>query len=201
MLSICVICGDNTFLINTVMKRCTVKHIQVCVCTCMNEILSVMSNSLWPLGPYTPWNSPGQNTEAGSLSLVWVIIPTQVSRISGRFFTSRATRKEWMEWVAYPFSSGSSEHRNWTGFSYIAGRLFTNWTSEKLMYVYDSSQFLSCLYHVLALNILVRDSLCCSVFSYLCVLPLIQSSISRGSMKTRVRTPRAYILLKKSART
>ena len=31
------------------------------------------------------------------------------------------------EWIAYPFSSGSSRPRNWTGVSCIAGRFFTNW--------------------------------------------------------------------------
>ena len=30
------------------------------------------------------------------------------------------------EWVAYPFSSGSSPPRNWTGVSCIAGGFFTN---------------------------------------------------------------------------
>ena len=33
-----------------------------------------------------------------------------------------------LEWVAYPFSSGSSQPRNWTGVSCIAGGFFTNWT-------------------------------------------------------------------------
>ena len=32
-----------------------------------------------------------------------------------------------LEWVAYPFSRGSSQLRNWTGVSYIAGGFFTNW--------------------------------------------------------------------------
>ena len=32
-----------------------------------------------------------------------------------------------LEWVAYPFSSGSSWPRNQTGVSRIAGRFFTNW--------------------------------------------------------------------------
>ena len=36
-----------------------------------------MSNSLWPHGLYSPWNSPGQNTGVGSLSLLQGIIPTQ----------------------------------------------------------------------------------------------------------------------------
>ena len=32
-----------------------------------------------------------------------------------------------LEWVAYPFSSGSSRPRNWTRVSCIAGRFSTNW--------------------------------------------------------------------------
>ena len=38
---------------------------------------SVMSNSLRPQELYSPWNSPGQNTEVGSLSLIQGIFPTQ----------------------------------------------------------------------------------------------------------------------------
>ena len=32
-----------------------------------------------------------------------------------------------LEWVAYPFSRASSQPRNWTRVSCIAGRFFTNW--------------------------------------------------------------------------
>ena len=42
---------------------------------------------------YSPWNSPGQNTGVGSLSLLQEIFPTQVSRIAGRFFASWATKQ------------------------------------------------------------------------------------------------------------
>ena len=31
-----------------------------------------------------------------------------------------------LEWIAYPFSKGSSQARNRTGVSYIAGRFFTS---------------------------------------------------------------------------
>ena len=41
--------------------------------------VKVMSDSLQPHGPYSPWNSPGQNTRVGSLSLLQVIFPTQES--------------------------------------------------------------------------------------------------------------------------
>ena len=39
--------------------------------------LSHVLNSLWPQGLYNPWNSPGQNTGVGSLSLLRGIFPTQ----------------------------------------------------------------------------------------------------------------------------
>ena len=35
------------------------------------------NSSLWPHGLYSPWNSPGQNTGVGSLSLLQRIFPTQ----------------------------------------------------------------------------------------------------------------------------
>ena len=38
---------------------------------------SVVSDSLRPHGLYSPWNSPGQNTGVGSLSLLQGIFPTQ----------------------------------------------------------------------------------------------------------------------------
>ena len=48
-------------------------------CLSENESHSVVSNSLWPCGLYSPWNSPGQNTGMGSLSLFQRIFPTQRS--------------------------------------------------------------------------------------------------------------------------
>ena len=41
--------------------------------------LKVESDSLRPHGLYRPWNSPGQNTRVGSLSLLQGIFPTQGS--------------------------------------------------------------------------------------------------------------------------
>ena len=42
-----------------------------------SESHSVMSESLWPHGLYSPWNSPGQNTGVGRLSLLQGIFPIQ----------------------------------------------------------------------------------------------------------------------------
>ena len=44
-----------------------------------SESCSVVSDSLWPHGLYSPWNFPGQNTGVGSHSLLQGIFPTQES--------------------------------------------------------------------------------------------------------------------------
>ena len=49
------------------------------VWTWVSESHSVVSDSLWPHGLYSPWNSPGQNTGVGSLSVLQGIFPTQGS--------------------------------------------------------------------------------------------------------------------------
>ena len=47
-----------------------------------------------------------------------------------------------LEWVAIPFSRGSSQPRDWTSVSYITGRFFTIWATrettslQKAMYIY-----------------------------------------------------------------
>ena len=45
----------------------------------VSETHSAMSNSLQPYGLYNPWNSLGQNTGVGGLSLLQGIFPTQES--------------------------------------------------------------------------------------------------------------------------
>ena len=56
------------------------------------ESRSVVSDSLRLHGLYSPWNSPGQNTGVGSLSLLQGSSQprdqTQVSHVVGGFFTS-----------------------------------------------------------------------------------------------------------------
>ena len=36
-----------------------------------------------------------------------------------------------LEWVAFPFSRGSSQPRDWAQVSRIAGSFFTSWATEK----------------------------------------------------------------------
>ena len=98
-----------------------------------NESRSVVSYSLRPHGLYSPWNSPGQNTRVGNLSLLQGIFQIQGSNPglphSGRILYQLSHKgSPWiLKWVAYPFSSGSSWPRNRTGISCIAGGFFTHW--------------------------------------------------------------------------
>ena len=69
-----------------------------------------MSDSLQPHGLHSPWNSPGQNTGVGSLSLPQGISPTQGSNPGlpyCRQILYQLNHKgspRILEWVAYPFS-------------------------------------------------------------------------------------------------
>ena len=109
---------------------------------CVSESHSVLSDSLWPPGLYSPWHSIGQNTLVGSLSLLQGIFPIQGSN-SGlphcRQILSQLSYKgrlRILEWVAYPFSRGSSWPRNWIRVSCISGRFFTNWAiREAQLYI------------------------------------------------------------------
>ena len=75
-----------------------------------SEVRSVMSNSLWPHGLHSPWNSPGQNTGVDSLSLLQGIFPTQGLNPGlphCRWILYQLSHKgnpRILEWVAYPFS-------------------------------------------------------------------------------------------------
>ena len=96
------------------------------------ESHSVVSDSLRPHSLYSPWNSPGQNNGVVSLSLLQGIFPTQGSNPGFpqcRWILCQLSHKgspRILEWVAYPFPSRSSQPRNQTGVSCIAGRFFTN---------------------------------------------------------------------------
>jgi len=104
-----------------------------------SESHSVVSNSLQPHGLYSAWNSPGQNTGVGSLSLLQGIFPTQGSdpglphcrRIL--YQLSHQGNPRILECVAFPFSRGSSQPRDQTQVSRIAGRFFTSWAIRELL--------------------------------------------------------------------
>ena len=152
------------------------------------ESCSVVSDSLPPHGlrhTYSLWNSPGQNTRVGSLSLLQQIFLIKKSNwgflhCSG-FFTVEPPGKpkntgvgslslfqgifppqgsrpglpqcrrilyqlshkgtpRILEWVVYPFSRGSSQPRNQTSVSCIAGGFFTIWAMREVHYKLKSAR-------------------------------------------------------------
>ena len=103
-----------------------------------SESHSVVSDSLWLRGLYSSWNSLGQNTGVGSLSLLQGLFPTQGSNPGLPhcrqilYHLSHQESPRILEWVAYPFSRGPSQPRNGTGVSCTAGRFFTGWLTTGL---------------------------------------------------------------------
>ena len=109
-----------------------------------NESHSIMFDSFWPHGLYSSWNSLGQNTGVVSLSLLQGIFPTQRSNPGlphCRQILYQLSRKESpriLEWVAFPFSSRSSQPRNWTRVSCIASDSIPTELSGKPLHIGDT---------------------------------------------------------------
>ena len=89
-----------------------------------------MSGSLRPHGLYSPWNSPGQNTGVGSLSLLQGVCPTQGSNPGlqhcrqNLYQLSHKGNPRILERAAFPFSRGSAQPRDQTQVSCIVGGFF-----------------------------------------------------------------------------
>ena len=99
-----------------------------------SESHSAVSDSCISMN-YSPWNSPAQNTGVGCRAFLQGIFPTQGSNPGLSHYgqtlyqLSHQGSPRILEWVAYPFSSGSSWPRNQTGVSCIVGRFFTRWAT------------------------------------------------------------------------
>ena len=95
-----------------------------------SESTSVVSDSLRLHGLYSPWNSSGQNTGVGSHSPLQGIFPTKGSNPGLPhcrqilYQLSHQGSPRILEWVAYPFSSGSSQPRDQTRVFCIVGGFF-----------------------------------------------------------------------------
>ena len=88
-----------------------------------------------PPGSTVHGDSPGKKTGVGCHALLHSIFPTQGSKPGLPHFRqilyclSHQQSPRILEWVAYLFSRGSSQSRNWTRVSCIAGQFFTNWAT------------------------------------------------------------------------
>ena len=82
---------------------------------------------------------PGQNTGVGSYSLLQGIFPTQGSNLGLQhckrilYQLSHQGSTRILERVAYHFSRGSSQPRDQTQVSCIAGRFFTSWATREAL--------------------------------------------------------------------
>ena len=112
----------------------------VCICVCANvaqSCLTLCNPMDWSPLVLCPWDSPGKNTRVGCHALLQAIFLTQGSNPGlphcGQilYHLSHQGSPSILEWVAYPFSRGSSWFRNWTWVSCIAGRLFTSWATKE----------------------------------------------------------------------
>ena len=159
----------------------------VCVCVCVyvciykikSESHSVVSDSLWPHGLYSPWILQARILEWGSLSLLQGIFPTQglnpglphCRRILYQLSHKGSPRV--LEWVAYPFSRVSSRPRNWTGVSCIAGGFCTKWVIREAPYVYIEL----CVY--ISVYIYTLKKLLFSIMVYHKILNIVSCAVQK----------------------
>ena len=105
------------------------EYMYICTVVWKWKSLSV-SDSLQFHGLYSPWNSPGQ----ARILLEWVAFPlgSQPPTLQGDSLPAKPQGSPRIpDGVVYPFSNRSSQPRNWTGVSCIAGRFFTNWAIKE----------------------------------------------------------------------
>ena len=90
-------------------------------------------------GSFVHGDSPGKNTGVGCHALLQGIFPTQRTNpglppcMWILYHLSHQESPGILEWVAYPFSSGSSPPRNRTWVSCIMGEFFTIWATREVL--------------------------------------------------------------------
>ena len=111
--------------------------------------VKVVSDSLRPHGLYSPWNSPSQNTGVGRLSLPspgdlpnpGIEPRSPALQADSLPAEPQGEPKNTGGGVVYPFSRGSSQPRNQTRVSCIAGGFFTNWAIREAQAVWYKQGF------------------------------------------------------------
>ena len=142
--SFCLGTALSSAFINLFMSFFTLRIPPFCPSTHLKVKVAQSCLTLWnPMD--CPWNSPGRNTGVGSLSLLQGIFPTPGSNpgfLLCRQIPYQLSHKgspRILEWVACPFSSGSSQPGNQTEVSRIAGGFFISWaTREDYIYIFCS---------------------------------------------------------------
>ena len=131
---------------------------------------SVVSDSLWPHGLYSPWNSPGQDTGVGSLSLLQGVFPTQGSNwgvLHCKQILYQLSYQEsphyWVNINHYDnISFTSRNYRNWIK-EYSC--LFLRWKYEKLG-MQSLTAFLFPLSHIGSVLLIIKNCLLYIIIIY-----------------------------------
>ena len=123
-------------IISVVIKSIINSHIHWFVCVCLvTQICLTLCDptDCSPPSSSVHGRSPGKNTEVGCFPLLQGIFPTQglnPGLLNCRWILYSLNHQESLkilEWIVYPFSRGSSQPRNRTRVSCIAGGFFTSW--------------------------------------------------------------------------
>ena len=93
-----------------------------------------------PPGSSVHGDSPGKKTGVGCHAFYKGIFPTRGSEPRSPKLQVDYLQVDYLqgsprilEWIVYPFSRGTSWHRNWTRVSCIAGQFFTIWATQKAL--------------------------------------------------------------------
>ena len=123
------------------MNNTVYEHLYISLCVKKVEV-KVAQSCLTLCNPmdwgFSPWNSPGQNTGVGSLSLLQGIFPSQGSSPGlphCRWILYQLSHKgspRILEWVAFPFSRGIFPTQGLNlGLPRIPGGFFTSWATRE----------------------------------------------------------------------
>ena len=82
-----------------------------------------------------PWDFPGNSTGVGCHCLLQMKVKVSHSCLTlwhpMNYTIHGILQVRILEWIAFPFSRGSSLPRDWTQVSHIAGRFFTSWATRE----------------------------------------------------------------------
>ena len=82
------------------------------------------------------WGSPWASLEGHYSAYQWKwksLNRVLIFATPGTIWSMEFSRPRILEWVAFPFSGGSSQPRNWTSISCVAGKFFTNWAIREAL--------------------------------------------------------------------
>ena len=110
-------------------------HIYAVLCLVAQSCQTLCDMDYSPPGSSVHGESPGKNTEVGCHALLQGIFPTKGLTLGLPHFSwilyhlSHQGSPRILEWVAYPFFSGTSWPRNWTGVSCITEGFCNSWAT------------------------------------------------------------------------